>query len=108
MPHYTGGGYHVPRLLSYVSDPVWVARSPIIAQTLLEAANVQQLIQMWVVDHSAQGQSVTAWASVQVALWLWLNFYRVLTPQAKWAIWGAEVGIALNMAVILSVIYWRM
>ena len=107
MSTFQAGGF-VSRLFSSLSDPVWVARSPIIAQTLLEAANVQQLVQMWLIDHSADGQSVTAWASVQAALWIWYNFYRVLTPQAHWAIWGARVGIGLNMAVILSVLYWRM
>jgi hypothetical protein len=91
-----------------LGDPVWVARTPIISVCLLEAANVQQLFQMWAVDHSAKGQSLTAWLSVQVALWLWLNFYRVLTPHAVWAIRGTQLGIALNMVVCLSVLYWRL
>lgn len=82
-------------------------RTPIVSVILLEAANFQQLWQMWVIDHSAEGQSVTAWLSVQVALWLWLNFYRVITPEARWAIWGTRLGITLNMLVVLSVLYWR-
>ena len=91
------------------SDPVWVARSPLVTTVLLEAANVQQMWQMWqmwVVDHSASGQSRTAWLSVQAALWL--NFYRVMTPGAVWAIRCQAFGIALNMAVVLAVFYWRM
>jgi hypothetical protein len=84
-----------------------VLRTPILSVVLLEAANVQQLVQMWVLDHSAKGQSLTAWLSVQAALWLWLNFYRVITPDAFWAIWGTRLGIGLNMAVCLSVVYWR-
>lgn len=90
-----------------LSDQKWVLRTPIASVILLEAANLQQLYQMWVVDHSAEGQSVTAWLSVQVALWLWLNFYRVITPQARWAIRGTQLGLALNMSVILTVLYWR-
>lgn len=91
-----------------IDNPILVLRTPIISVALLEAANLQQLVQMWVVDHSAKGQSLTAWLSVQAALWLWLNFYRVLTPEAFWAIWGTRVGITLNMCVVLSVLYWRM
>ncbi len=94
-------------MLRLLSDPKWVLRTPIITTLLLEAANVQQLWQMWVVDLSADGQSLTGWLSVQVALWLWLNFYRVITPDAWFAIRGTQVGIALNMSVILSVLYWR-
>ena len=94
-------------MLGILNDPKWVLRTPIVSVILLEAANIQQLVQMWILDHSAKGQSITAWASVQAALWLWLNFYRVITPQAFWAIWGTRLGIALNMAVILSVYYWR-
>lgn len=101
-------GGAIPRLFSFVSDPTWVLRTPILSVILLEAANAQQLVQMWVLDHSAKGQSLTAWLSVQAALWLWLNFYRVITPDAFWAIRGTRLGIALNMAVVLSVIYWRL
>jgi hypothetical protein len=90
-----------------LTDRKWVLRTPIITTFLLEIANVQQLWQMWVIDHSADGQSLTGWLSVQAALWLWLNFYRVITPEARFAIWGTRVGIALNMTVCLSVLYWR-
>lgn len=94
--------------MAFHSDPVWVARTPILTTILLEAANVQQMWQMWVVDHSARGQSLLGWLSVQAALWLWLNFYRVMTPGAVWAFRCQALGIGLNMAVVLSVIYWRM
>lgn len=102
----SGGGLG-SLLFSFVSDPKWVLRTPIVSVVLLEWANVQQLVQMWVLDHSAKGQSLGAWLSVQTALWLWLNFYRVITPDAKWAIRGTQLGITLNMAVCLSVLYWR-
>ena len=94
-------------MLTLLNDPVWVKRTPIISVMLLEGANIQQLFQMWVIDHSAEGQSLTAWVSVQVALWLWYNFYRVLVPDAVWAIRGTLLGITLNMLVCLSVVYWR-
>lgn len=83
-----------------------VERTPIVTTMLLEAANVQQLQRMWT-ERTAAGQSLTAWLSVSAALLLWLNFYRVVTPQAKWAIRGTAVGVAMNALVILTVIYFR-
>lgn len=94
-------------MLQLLSDKKWVLRTPIASVILLEAANVQQLFQMWGWDHSAKGQSLTAWLSVQTALWLWYNFYRVITPEAHWAIKGTQLGIIINSLVCLSVIYWR-
>jgi uncharacterized protein with PQ loop repeat len=88
------------------SNPEWVARTPIITTLLLEAANVQQLFRMWT-EGTAKGQSMTAWISVNVALLLWLNFYRVITPNAKWAIRGTAFGVVMNAAVILTVIFFR-
>lgn len=93
--------------MPFLTNKVWVLRTPILSVLLLELANIQQLWQMWVVDWSADGQSLTGWLCVQVALWLWLNFYYVITPDAKWAIRGTTLGIVLNMAVCLSVVYWR-
>ena len=60
-------------ILRLFSSPVWVARTPILTTILLEAANFQQLWQMWVVDHGAEGQSLAGWVSVQIALWLWFT-----------------------------------
>lgn len=89
-------------------DPVWVARTPIASVALLEAANVGQLWRMWDVQ-SSLGQNPWSWAAVQVALWLWLNFYLVMVPknQRRFAVLGTALGILLNAAVCLTVIYFR-
>lgn len=87
-------------------DPAWVGKVPIVTTFLLEAANVQQLVRMWT-ERTAAGQSLTAWMSVNVALWLWLQFYHTFTPDQRLAIWGTRVGIALNSAVILTVVFFR-
>ena len=88
------------------NDPTWVSRTPLITVLLLESANVQQVGHMWSC-RTAAGQSITAWFCVNIALWLWLNFYRVLTPEQKWARRSTAIGIALNSAVILTVAYFR-
>lgn len=90
----------------YRTDPKVVDKTPIVTTFLLEAANVQQLWRMWTTQ-TAAGQSVTAWLSVNLALWLWLNFYFVFNRQNKFAIVGTSIGIGLNALVMLTVLYFR-
>jgi len=88
------------------NDPAIVTYSPIVTTCLLETANVGQMIRMWT-HHTAAGQSLVSWACVQVALWLWANFYRVVTPDQKWARFTIKIGIALNFGVMASVAWFR-
>jgi hypothetical protein len=74
---------------------------------LLEGVNIQQLWRMWT-EHTSAGQSVTAWLSVNLALWLWLNFYLVFNRQNKFAIYGTAVGIFLNACVLATVLWFRL
>jgi hypothetical protein len=87
-------------------NPDIVTYSPIVTTCLLESANIGQMIRMWTY-HTAAGQSLISWAAVQIALWLWQNFYRVITPDQWIARLTIKIGILLNFGVILSVIYWR-
>lgn len=88
------------------NNPAWVSKTPLLTALLFEGANVHQLWQMWT-EHSALGQSPWGWLQVNLGLWLWLNFYRVVTPQAKWAIRATVGGIVVNALVILSTLYFR-
>lgn len=88
------------------NDPKWVGRTPILTTLLLESANVGQIARMWT-HRTAAGQSISSWVCVNLALWLWANFYRVITPEQLWARRTIKVGIALNSAVILSAIWFR-
>jgi uncharacterized membrane protein YbaN (DUF454 family) len=92
----------------WLNDPALVQRTPMVTVFLLEGANISQLWRMWT-EHSALGQSVQGWILVNLALVLWLNFYRVCLPpgQRRWAIVSTGIGWCLNMAVILSVLYFR-
>lgn len=98
-------GFKTPDVPWY-RRPALVDKTPLLAVMLLEVANIQQLIHMWTTWTSA-GQSVGGWVCVHVALWLWLNFYLTFNRENKWAIWGTIVGIILNGAVILSVLFFR-
>ncbi len=92
--------------MKWYRNPKLVDKTPLVTTGLLEAANVQQLWRMWT-EHTAAGQSVTAWFSVNIALWLWLNFYLTFNRENKFAIIGTSVGIVLNALVIATVIFFR-
>lgn len=83
-----------------------VSKTPLATVFLLEHANAQQIYRMWS-EGTAEGQSLVGWCSVWIALVLWLNFYRVITPDEKFAFWATAVGIALNTCVIASVVWFR-
>lgn len=87
-------------------NPRFVRHSPIVTTVLLEWANVNQMVRMWR-WHTAAGQSLIAWCSVNLALWIWANYYRVMIPDEKLPQQTIKVGIALNTGVILSVIWFR-
>lgn len=88
------------------SNPKWVTKTPIVTAFLLEGANLHQLWQMWH-EHSSLGQSPWGWLQVNLAMWLWLNFYRVMTPDAKWAMRMTFLGICVNTLVILSTLFFK-
>lgn len=83
-----------------------VAKTPVLTVFLLEYANIGQLWRMWA-QHSALGQNAWSWLAVNVALWLWLNFYRVFTPEQKFAYRATQIGIVLNAAVVFSVVWFN-
>jgi hypothetical protein len=92
--------------VSILNNRAWVSKTPILTVFLLEGANIGQIIRMWT-ERSALGQSLVSWLSVNLALWLWLNFYRVMLPEERWAFWATAAGIGLNTGVCLSVAYFR-
>lgn len=93
-------------LAAFASDKRLVGKTPLLTTLLLEYANVGQLWRMWH-EHSALGQNVWSWVAVNAALWLWLNFYRVITPDARIAQAATLLGILLNGAVIGTVLYFH-
>lgn len=88
------------------NDKKWVSKTPLLTTFLLEGANVGQIKRMWT-EHTAAGQSLVAWMMVWLALVLWFNFYRVITPEEKFAKYCTLFGVCMNTMVILSVIYFR-
>lgn len=91
---------------SWLYDPRFVDKIPILTTLMLEGANLSQIRTMWV-EKTAEGQSLSGWLMVNLALLLWLHLYRVRTPELKWAIRATAFGIVMNFFVILSVVYFR-
>lgn len=83
-----------------------VARFPVVTTILLEAANVQQLVRMWT-EYSAKGQSLSGWICVNVALFMWFVYYWVMLPDQKLPRYCQAFGIAMNISVVLTVLYFR-
>lgn len=94
------------RVGQWISNPRLIDKTPLVSVLLLEIANIQQLWRMWSTS-TAEGQSLWGWICVHIALWLWLNFYRVFNRENRFAIWGTAIGILLNGLVILSVVWFR-
>jgi len=92
--------------MKFYNNPAIVAKTPIATVLLLEYANIGQLYRMWH-EHTAAGQNLWSWISVGIALLFWLNFYRVICPQEKFAFWATVLGFFLNSAVWLTVVYFR-
>jgi hypothetical protein len=95
-----------PRPPRFWRDPRWVSYTPFITTCLLEAANVGQIERMWLY-RTAAGQNIASWCCVNLALWLWGNWYRVITPDQWIPRLTIKVGITLNTAVILTAAYFR-
>jgi uncharacterized membrane protein YbaN (DUF454 family) len=88
------------------NDPIWVGRTPIVTSILIDGGAIGQIVRMWS-EKTAEGQSLISWAAVLMALVLWANFYRVITPDQKWARITILISIFLNIGVVGSVILWR-
>jgi uncharacterized membrane protein YbaN (DUF454 family) len=89
-----------------LDNPRFVSFTPIFAAIIFETASIGQLYQMWS-EQSAKGQSLLSWSIITLALLLWLNFYRVKTPDEKIAIWQTVFAIFTNFLVIGTVLYFK-
>lgn len=92
--------------MKFWSNPTTVEYSPVVTSFLIEGSTFLHIRRMWT-EHSAVGQSLISWVFVIIAMFLWLNWYRVLTPEKKIAIYTVSFSVLVNIAALLSVIYWR-
>lgn len=83
-----------------------VKHTPIATTILFESANLQHVFRM-VSEHSSAGQSLAGWVTVNVALLLWFNWYRVFTPDNNIVKWTTITGMLLNTVVIGTIVRFR-
>lgn len=93
-------------MMPWWRDRSVVSKTPIVTVILLENGNLQQVIRMWR-EGTAEGQSLWGWISVNLALLLWCNFYRVCCPNERTAFWATILGVVMNAIVIGTVVYFR-
>lgn len=80
--------------------------TPVATMFMIESANIQQVVQMFI-QKSSEGQSISGWICIIIALLMWANFYRLFNPEQKMAFWSALVGVFINTFVVLTIIYFR-
>lgn len=95
-------------MMRWYRNPALVSKTPLLVALFMEYANAGQLYRMWH-EHSALGQNVWSWIAVNITLWLWLNFDSVIVPGGtkSWAFRATAIGLVFNVAVILTVAYFR-
>jgi len=92
--------------MSWLNDPARVSKTPLLAIPLFCWFSVKQTIQMWM-ERTAAGQNLAGWASLLLALLLFLNFYRVCCPKERYAFWGTVVEVGTVTVAMLTVVYFR-
>lgn len=80
--------------------------TPIASLVLIEGGAVGQIARM-VREQTAAGQSLWSWLAVTVALMLWFNYYRVMTPRLLLPRVTMVIGVTLNLCISLTIIYFR-
>jgi hypothetical protein len=89
-----------------LSNPKIIQYSPIVTTFLLEGSTVGHIFRMWT-TRTSEGQSLLSWLYVIIALFIWLNWYRVMTPTQKWAQRSTMLSICSCIFGLFSVIYFR-
>lgn len=93
-------------MFNWISNKAIVKYSPILTSIFIEGGVISQLLRMWG-EGAAADQSLIGWILVWCALLLWFNWYRVFTPEQKWAKWSTIGGLAINTVAIFTVIWYR-
>lgn len=88
------------------NNPKAVKQVPLITMFLFDGGAIGQIIRMWTV-RSALGQSLISWIGVSFGLFLWVNYYRIMTPELKLPRYSALFSACINSCVWLTIIYFR-
>jgi hypothetical protein len=92
--------------MKWYNDSKYVSKIPLLTTILFGYGAVCQMWRMWT-THTAAGQSIFGWVCVTLALMLFLQFYRIITPKEKIAFYSCLAEVFLYFGVIGSIIYFR-
>lgn len=88
------------------SNPKLVAKTPILSFILIEGGALGQIVRM-LREGSAAGQNLWSWVAVAVMLGFWFNYYRVMTPTLILPRFTALVGVAINLGIVATIVFFR-
>ena len=80
--------------------------TPVVTSVLFDVGAIGQILKM-IREGSSVGQSVSSWIMVTVGLLLWVNYYRVVTPELKLPRYTAAVSAAINFFVAVVALAYR-
>lgn len=83
-----------------------IAKTPLVTCLLMEWGNLGQIFQM-MMTQSAKSQNLLSWWTIHLALWLWYNYYRVVTPDQKLTIRITLLGIFIQGLGTLTVSWFK-
>lgn len=83
-----------------------VSYTPLVTSLLLDGGALGQVVRM-IHERTAAGQSLASWLMVITALVLWQNFYRVKTPDERWARRMTAFSIGMNVLIVLTILFFR-
>lgn len=89
-----------------VNDKRWIRYTPIVTTSFFQLATFGQIYQM-VTQHTSAGQNPVSWLLGCISLGLWLNWYRVMTPDHKIPWYTALAGLIVNTIGLLVVLWFR-
>ncbi len=89
------------------SDPKFIGKIiPVTAGIMNVYAFILQIIRM-IQDKSSLGQNPWSWGTILIILSLWAWFYKVCTPDNKFAYNMTRITLGFGIAVLLTNLYYE-
>lgn len=89
-----------------LSNPRFVAKTPLLSFVLIEGGALGQIARM-LREGTAAGQNLWSWIAVAVMLCFWFNYYRVMTPKLILPRFTAGIGVVINLGICATIVFFR-
>lgn len=92
--------------LKDINKDFFIDLYPVIAAVLFEIATGGHIIRM-IRERSALGQEPISWLLVSLGLFGWYKWYKIRTPDQKFAQWTALVSCWVNLFAFFVSLYFK-